>query len=81
MSSDVFLNAAKLVDDSPTLTSCMAIYERVGGHGWSNAAFMYRRMFRPDQQHGWWNGRGPEAQRARIYALLLAHAMHLTGDI
>lgn len=79
--SDVFLNSAIMVEETGT-TSCHAIFTRVGGHGWSNAAFVYRRMFTPPTQVGWWNGPNSPANReARIYALLLAHAMHLTGDI
>lgn len=78
--SDVFLNSAKLVDET-NITSCHAIFKRTGDNGFSNALFMYRRMYTPERQHGWWNGRGPEAQQARVYALLLAHAMHMTGDI
>lgn len=78
--SDVFLNSAKLVF-SDNMSSCHAIFLRVGGHGFSNAAFVYRRMFTPPKQVGWWNARGAEAQQSRIYALLLAHEMHRTNDI
>lgn len=78
--SDVYLNSAILVEKSGC-TSCHAIYVRVGGHGYSNAAFYYRRMFEPLKTYGWWNARGPAAQQARIYALLFAHCMHKTGDI
>lgn len=80
--SDVFINSAKMVDEDVQLSSCHAIFIRVGGHGFSNALFFYRRMFTPERQHGWWNGRNTvETQQARVYALLLAHAMHQTGDL
>ena len=80
MASEIYLNSARMVAET-NCASCAAIFHRVGGHGFSNAAYYYRRMFEPPRKVDWWNGIGPDAQEARIYALLLAHNMHLTGDI
>jgi len=93
MATELFINAAKLVHDQPVF-SCHAIFERVG-HGFSNAAWRYRLMFQHDVNTLrewyppkyepnvlWWNHTPFDQYReARIYALLLAHEMNLTGDL
>ncbi len=81
--SDIFLNSAILVHDTG-IPSCLAIMERVG-YNFSTAAFLYRRVFTPTtrpQVQGWWMTKDTPANReARIYALLLAHEMHRSGDL
>lgn len=80
MTTNLFVNAAELVLETGEY-SCQAIFLRVG-HGFSTAAFYYRRTFTPPKVGGWWLGPDTPANReARVYALLLAHQMHLSGDL
>lgn len=79
--SPIFLNAAMLVHEK-NFFSCTAIVHRAG-HGFSRAAERYRLVFWPGGNYGWWNGpkHEPANREARMYALLLAHAMAGTGDL
>lgn len=88
-----YLDAAVRVFNGDEEFSCLAINwfappPRPTLLPWGRATRLYRYWFAPpgvdhDWPIGWWNSSfySGKHQQARIFALLLAHEMSLTGDL
>jgi hypothetical protein len=95
MSHSIYLRAAKLADVgyNHQLGVCMLL-DRAADEGFCAQRFRYEKIFSPSARSDllrrlYWlafdnyETRLPdkEARQRRVIALLLAHAMHLTGDL